>query len=96
MFRLPLRNSPALGTDSVLPALPAAKLACGFQPDAADELNTLGPLQTLLHSQESGFWVAHDEQSIRAFLTWIHSTATFTLKYSDVDGTASIIRRLIA
>jgi hypothetical protein len=66
-----------------------------FQPNAATAVSTLGPLQTLLRLQESGFWVAHDEQSIRAFLAWIQSTPTFTLSYSDVDEAASIIRRLI-
>jgi len=67
-----------------------------FQPDAANELSTLDPLQTLLRLQESGFWVAHDEQSIRAFLSWVHSTPSFALNYSDVDQTAAIIRHLIA
>jgi len=66
-----------------------------FQPDAANEISALDPLQTLLRLQESGFWVAHDEQSIRAFLAWIQSTPSFTLGYSDVDEAASIIRRLI-
>jgi len=66
-----------------------------FQPDAANEISALDHLQTLLRLQESGFWVAHDEQSIRAFLAWIQSTATFTLSYSDVDQAASTIRRLI-
>jgi hypothetical protein len=66
-----------------------------FDPDAANEISPLDPLQTLLRLQESGFWVAHDEQSIRAFLAWIQSTPTFTLSYSDVDEAASIIRRLV-
>jgi hypothetical protein len=67
-----------------------------FQADAANEPSTLDPLQTLLRLQESGFWVAHDEQSIRAFLTWIQSMASFALNFSDVDEAASIIRRLVA
>jgi hypothetical protein len=66
-----------------------------FEPDAANEISTLDPLQTLLRLRESGFWVAHDEQSIRAFLAWIQSTASFTLNYSDVDRAASVIRGLI-
>jgi hypothetical protein len=67
-----------------------------YEPDAANEISSLDPLQTLLRLQESGFWVAHDEQSIGDFLTWIRSTAAFTLNYSDVDHAASIIRRLVA
>jgi coenzyme PQQ synthesis protein D (PqqD) len=66
-----------------------------YQRDAANEISTLDPLQTLLRLQESGFWVAHDEQSIRAFLAWIQSTASFAMSYSDVDHAASIIHRLI-
>jgi hypothetical protein len=66
-----------------------------YQRDAANEITTLDPLQALLRLQESGFWVAHDEQSIRAFLAWIGSTASFALSYSDVDHAASIIHRLI-
>jgi hypothetical protein len=66
-----------------------------YEPDAANEISSLDPLQTLLRLHESGFWVAHDEQSIGAFVTWIQATAAFTLSYSDVDEAASIIRRLI-
>lgn len=66
-----------------------------FDQDAANEISSLDPLQTLLRLQQSGFWVAHDERSISAFLAWIQSTASFTMRYSDVDQAASIIRRLI-
>jgi Coenzyme PQQ synthesis protein D (PqqD) len=66
-----------------------------FEPDAANEISTLDSLQTLLRLQESGFWTAHDEQSIGDFLTWMQSTASFALTYSDVDNAASTIRRLI-
>jgi hypothetical protein len=73
----------------------AAIVFVRFDPDAANEINTLDSLQTLLRLQGSGFWVAHDEESIRAFLTWIQSIASFAMSYSDVDQAASIIRRLI-
>ncbi len=74
----------------------AAIVLAQFQPGAANELSTVGKLETLVHLNESGFWVAHDEASIRAFLAWIQSTASFALSYSDVDQAASIIRRLVA
>ena len=73
----------------------AAIVFARFRPDAGNEIGSLDRLQTLLRLQESGFWVAHDEQSIRAFLEWIASTASYTLTYSDVDQAASIIRRLV-
>jgi len=66
-----------------------------FEPNAANEISAIDPLQTLLRLKESGFWVAHDEQSIRAFLAWIQSTPSFAMNYSDVDQAASIIQRLI-
>jgi hypothetical protein len=67
-----------------------------FKADAANEISTIDPLQTLLRLKESGFWVSHDEQSIRAFLAWIQCTPSFTMNYSDVDQAASIIQRLIS
>jgi hypothetical protein len=73
----------------------AAIVFSRFKTDAATELTAIDPLQTLLRLQESGFWVAHDERSIRAFLAWIQATPSFTLSYSDVDQAASIVRRLI-
>ena len=66
-----------------------------FDPDSANEIGELDALQTLLRLQESGFWGEHDKESIRAFLAWIQSRASFALSYSDVDHAASVIRRLI-
>jgi hypothetical protein len=66
-----------------------------FKPGATNEIKAIDPMQTLLRLQESGFWVAHDEQSIRDFLAWIQSTPSFAMSYSDVDQAGSIIRSLI-
>jgi len=66
-----------------------------FKEKAVHELTALDALQTLLGLQESGFWVAHDEQSIRDFLAWIQSTPSFSLSYSEVDVAASTIQRLV-
>lgn len=73
----------------------AAIVFSRFKTDAATEITAINPLQTLLRLQESGFWVAHDERSIRTFLAWMQSTPSFTLSYSDVDEAASIVRHLI-
>jgi hypothetical protein len=73
----------------------AAIVFSRFKTDAATEITAIDPLQTLLRLQESGFWVAHNERSIRAFLAWMQSTPSFTLNYSDVDQAASIVSRLI-
>ena len=74
----------------------AAMVFVQFKPDGANEIGSLDTLQTLLRLQESGFWVAHDEQSIRGFLDWLHSTPCFSMSYSDVDQAASIISRFVA
>jgi len=66
-----------------------------FAPDAANEITALDSLQTLLRLQQSGFWVSHDRESIRTFLSWIGTTPCFQLNYSDVDEAASMIRGLI-
>ena len=73
----------------------AAIVFVRFNPGAATELSSLDTLQTLLRLRESGFWVPHDQQSIRAFLAWIESTASFAMNYSDVDQAAAIIHRLV-
>jgi hypothetical protein len=67
-----------------------------FDREAANEITSLDTLQALLRLQQSGFWVAHDEQSIRRFLDWLQSTPCYSLSYSDVDQAASIIRGLVA
>ena len=65
-----------------------------FDPDAPNKIDPLDTLRTLLRLQESGFWVAHDEQSIRAFWCGLRLRSP-TLNYSDVDRAVSIIHRLI-
>jgi len=67
-----------------------------FESAAATEISALDPFQALLRLDQSGFWVEHNQQSIRAFLAWIQSTPSFTLTYSDVDQAAALIRDLIA
>jgi hypothetical protein len=73
----------------------AAIVFVQFRPDATNQISPLDKLQTLVRLQESGFWVAHDEQSIRTFLEWIQSTPSFAMTYSDVDQAASMIRPLV-
>ena len=73
----------------------AAIVFVQFARDAANEITALDALQTLLRLKDSGFWVSHDQESIRTFLSWIGTTPSFQLNYSDVDEAASMIRRLI-
>jgi len=73
----------------------AACIFVRFEPHATSEISTLDSMHALLRLQDSGFWVAHDEQSIGAFLAWMQSTPSYSMTYSDVDQAAEIIRALI-
>ena len=73
----------------------AAIVFARFDRDSPNEVAELDALQTLLRLQESGFWVEHDEQSIRALLAWVRSTPSFTMSYSEVDQAASVIRGFV-
>jgi hypothetical protein len=92
-----VRFLPPLGTQQdSRSGLVSAIVFVRFERDAANEISSLDTLQTLLRLQESGFWVAHDRQSIRRFLEWLQSTPSYSLSYSDVDRAASIVRELLA
>ncbi len=73
----------------------AAMVFVQFDPGGANQIRSLDILQTLLRLQETTFWVAHDEQSIRSLLDWLQATPCFSLCYSDVDQAAAIIGDLI-
>lgn len=87
--------APILPDEPMAAAQPTAIIFAQFDPNGGNQTSALDKIQTLLRLQESGFWVAHDEQSIHAFLAWIQSTPSFTLTYSDVDQAAVTIHRLI-
>jgi hypothetical protein len=66
-----------------------------FERQIATEVIRLNTLEALLRLQQSGFWVAHDETSIRSFLEWLHSTPAFSINFSEVDEAASIVCNLL-
>lgn len=88
--------SPAAANPDTHSARVAAIIFVRFDPSASFEFSSLATLETLLHLQESGFWVAHDEASIREFLRWLETTPAFSMTYSDVDQAASTICDVLA
>lgn len=87
---LPAANVSASGSGRV-----AALVFSRFEPGAGTDIRPLDTFQTLLRLQESGFWVAHDRESIAAFLGWIQSVPSHSIVYSDVDEAAAMIRDLL-
>jgi hypothetical protein len=66
-----------------------------FRPGAVTTLERLTPFESLLRLQKSGFWVAHDRDSIAAFLSWIQSIPAYQAIYSDLDEATALVYRLL-
>ncbi|HEY1947634.1 MAG TPA: PqqD family protein [Bryobacteraceae bacterium] len=67
-----------------------------FKPGAATTLEPLTPFESLLRLQKSGFWVAHDRDSIGMFLSWLQSIPAYQAIYSDLDEATALVHRLLA
>jgi hypothetical protein len=67
-----------------------------FEPGAATSLEPVTPFESLLRLQKSGFWVAHDRESIAAFLSWIQSIPAYQAVYSDLDEATALVHRLLS
>jgi hypothetical protein len=48
----------------------------------------------LCRMDATGFWITPDENSTRAFLSWLEAIPKFQLTYSDLDGAVKFIRTL--
>jgi hypothetical protein len=67
-----------------------------FKPGVATTLDPLTPFESLLRLQKSGFWVAHDRDSIGMFLSWLQSIPSYQAVYSDLDEATALVHRLLA
>jgi hypothetical protein len=67
-----------------------------FKPGAATVLEPLTPFESLLRLQKSGFWVAHDRDSIGTFLSWLQSIPAYQAVYSDLDEATALVHRLLS
>jgi hypothetical protein len=67
-----------------------------FELGAATSLEPLTAFESLLRLQKSGFWVAHDRDSIAAFLSWLQSIPAYQAVYSDLDEATTLVHRLLA
>ena len=66
-----------------------------FQPGSSTSLERITDFECLAHLKESGFWVAHDKESISLFLNWVQSVPSYRLTYSDLSGAVSEIHKLL-
>ncbi len=67
-----------------------------YIPEAATQLERIDFLECLVNLQESKFWVAHDPDSIQAFLSLIHSLPAYRLTYSELDEAVLAIDSVLA
>lgn len=86
---------PVRSSDEAHSARVAAIVFVRYAPDAPNEIRPIDTLQTLLQLNESGFWVAHDQPSIRAFLDWLQAMPCYSLVYSDVEYAARMVQKLL-
>lgn len=66
-----------------------------YVPGSITKLKSLDTFETLLRLQESGFWVAHDRESIAEFLQWLAERPTYSLTYCELDEAIPVIRDLL-
>jgi hypothetical protein len=73
-------------------AVPSAIIFPKFSPSGERRMEGIDSFQTLLKLQESGFWVPHDPDSIRAFLRWVQSIPAYIFSYSNLTEAVTEIR----
>ncbi len=66
-----------------------------WQPDAATTITSLDSFEAIVRLKESGFWAAHDRESIQTFLNWIESLPIYQMIYSGLDEAAAFVKELL-
>lgn len=66
-----------------------------WEADAKTRADSLTTFDALVRLKDSGFWLAHDRESIRNFLAWIQQLPVLELVYSDVDEAAVFLKSLL-
>lgn len=67
------------------PGTPTAIIFSQWMPDATFTLKELDAFDALIRLKDSGFWVAHDQNSIAIFLDWLRSLPIYEMIYCDLD-----------
>jgi hypothetical protein len=67
----------------------------GWEPDAMTSISRLTSFDALVRLKESGFWLAHDRQSIQKFLDWLQQLPIYEMLYSDVDEAVGSVKELL-
>jgi len=73
----------------------AAIVFSRWAPHATTAISSLDSFEVLVRLNDSSFWVAHDRDSIQAFLDWIQSLPSYEMLYSDLDEAVAFIAKLV-
>jgi hypothetical protein len=74
---------------------PKCLLFVQYQQGASPNLRKLTAFESLLGLQQSGFWLPHEERTIRSFLSWVQSMPSFHLTYSSLGDAIPIVHNLL-
>jgi len=66
-----------------------------WEADAITSISALTSFDALVRLKDSGFWVAHDRDSIQKFLDWLQRLPIYEMVYSDVDEAAASVQELL-
>ena len=66
-----------------------------WEADAKTRSKSLTTFDALVRLKDSGFWLAHDRDSIKNFLAWLQQLPVFELVYSDVDDAVIFLKDVL-
>jgi hypothetical protein len=66
-----------------------------WEADAKTGSKSLTTFDALVRLKGSGFWLAHDRESIRIFIEWLQRLPVFELVYSDVDDAVIFLKDIL-
>ena len=58
-------------------------------------MEPVGAFEALLRLKESGFWVAHERESIGRFVEWVGGLRRYQLTYSSIDEAVCEVQKLL-
>jgi hypothetical protein len=85
----------AAGTEAVSPAPACAIVFSRWEAATVSSITPLTSFDALVRLKDSGFWLAHDRNSIRTFLDWLQQLPIYEMVYSDVDEAAAFVKELL-
>lgn len=64
-------------------------------PGANLQIEELDSFDALVRLKESGFWVAHEKETIAAFLDWLQSLPAYHMVYSDLAEAIAFVQQIL-